>query len=102
MQNKETGQCYVGRSCDVFRRIREHQGCIRKGVKTVGQFIHSMNQMEFCVFELPKDSTNEQMRYYEQTLLANVKAEKGSSKVMNKINAMNKDSFEQMERRMQM
>ena len=72
---------YIGRSSHVFRRIRQHITSINKGNKTVGKFIHSVNDMEFCVFELKPPSPDPlkhtyQMRFYEQSLINRGRAEK--------------------------
>ena len=90
IKNKVTNEIYIGRSSHVFRRIRQHITSINKGNKTVGKFIHSVDDMEFCVFELEPDLSTDKRRFYEQSLI-----EKGTEKsdkisdVKNKISAMN-------------
>ena len=95
IKNKGTGERYVGRSCDVFRRLGEHQRDVQsnedKKKKTVGGFISSMDKMEFCVLELSSDTSEFDMRFYEQHLLMKVRSEGG--KVKNRINAMRPDVY---------
>lgn len=95
LKNRETGQVYVGRSVDVFQRMGQHQTDIRNGRKTVGSFISSMDQVDFAVLELPSDLSPTEMRFYEQRLLKSVKALYGN-KVMNVINAMKEETYNQL------
>ena len=96
IKNTKTGKVYVGRSCHVFRRITQHQRDIQNGQKTVGGFISSVENMEFCLHELPINLSLEKMRFHEQQLLIQVKNEYGT-KVMNKINAMNMKDYRKLQ-----
>ena len=84
---------YIGRSCDVLRRITQHKNDIMKGRKTVGKFFSSVEDMEFCIIPLPQDSTTLDMRFEEQRLLS--KAESSEYKVINKIRAMGERKFQE-------
>ena len=95
IKNTETGELYVGRSVDIFRRVSEHQSDIRNGRNTVGSNIPSIEAMKFCVHELPSTLSAFQIRFYEQHLLTQVKAQYGSGNVINKINAMQEDAYNQ-------
>ena len=96
MKNRRTGEVYVGRSCDVFRRIGQHQNDIRKGGKTVGKFIKDVEDVEFCILDLPKGLSTTEMRFYEQDVLMALK--RNGYKVMNAINAMNLDTYNEMKK----
>lgn len=67
--NTKTGQIYVGRSCDVLRRISEHKNDIKNNRKTVGAHFESEDDMEFCVIPLPSDFLSLDMRFFEQLLM---------------------------------
>lgn len=94
LRSKSTGKVYVGRSCDILRRIYEHQKDVTKGRKTVGKHMDSMDDMEFCMWELPTGLTNRDMQYYEQQLL-NAVGGIGDRNVMNVRNAMKIEKFKE-------
>lgn len=52
----------------------------------MGKFIHSADEMVFCVFELKEDLSDKQHRFYEQSLINRGIAE--GYDVKNKISAM--------------
>ncbi len=98
LYNIKTGEVYVGRSCDIFRRISEHKRDIENGNKTVGKAFGSMEDFVFCFIDLAPDSPVDQMRFCEQTVM-NVLKEAGYS-LINKCKAMKTETYQKMEPKM--
>ena len=80
---------YVGRTCDIDRRTKEHKGSIVKGTDTVGKFCEE-NGLSVDDIEIefrPMEGTRTEMRYQEQKLMNEQPC------TINKIAAMNRKAY---------
>ena len=94
----KTGKVYIGRSCNITRRVGEHQRDVRNSKKTVGKHFSSSENIEVQYLELPQNFDRRTMQFYEQKCLENARRSLGKGKVINAINAMSIARFEQMAR----
>ncbi len=86
---------YVGRSCDVTRRIREHENDMRKQSNNTVARHFRCGEFRVHSIGLSRELTSNEMRFNEQKLM-DVVTSKGYNKV-NVIRSMNLKDFQKME-----
>ncbi len=84
---------YVGRSGNVYRRLREHLRDIKyRHSTTVANFIPRVEDFEYSLYSLPNNLAVP-LHFYEQAVINAVRSRPEQYEVMNKINAMSLDNY---------
>ena len=100
LKERVTGKVYVGRSCDITRRVHEHNRDIRNGRRTVGKHFESGDTLEISYVELDSGSDRCTMQYHEQNCIDQARKYYGKDKVINVRNAMSSTKYAEMQRQM--
>ena len=100
LRDRVTGKVYVGRSCDITRRVHEHNRDISNGRRTVGKHFESGDTLEISYVELDSGSDRRTMQYHEQNCIDQARKYYGRDKVINVRNAMSSTKYAEMQRQM--